>query len=463
MMVTEQRLTELVEAFLADSKCPGASLGVVVDGDILTVAGGVVNLNTGVEATPDTVFQIGSVTKTWTATLVMQLVDEGKVDLDAPLRTYLPEFTVADDDVAAGVTIRHLLAHTSGIEGDVFDDVGTNDDCVDRYVAALAGQGTVHDLGETWSYCNSGFVALGRLIEVVDDTLWDTAIKQRLGAPLKMAQLGTTAADAILHRASVGHMHHPQTQEITVAPQWSLPRALGPAGLVNCSVGDLLAFGRMHLEDGRAPDGTQVLSPDTVRLMREPQAPCPEPRLADHWGLGWMLNTWGERQVVGHHGNTLGQSAYFQMVPDRKVAVALLTNLTGGGKQAEHLLRTVLSELADVRMPFGPEPAEDLTVDLEPLVGEYVRYGVRSVVDIDDEGGLRLTVHNEGPIAAQMGMTEPIVTALKPSAQDDTVIRFVGQLPHSDGVWTPATFYGFDQEGHPRFFHIGARVAKRKS
>src|SRR5688572_8256372 len=269
IVVTEQRLTELLDTFLADSSCPGAALGVLVDGEITAVAGGVLNVNTGIQATPDSVFQIGSVTKTWTATLVMQLVDAGKLDLDAPVRTYLPEFATADPAASEGVTIRHLLAHNSGIEGDVFDDVGTNDDCVERYVSALSEVGSIHDLGETWSYCNSGFVLLGRLIEIIDDTLWDTAIKERLGAPLGMQHLGTTAGDAILHRASVGHMRNPETEEITVAPQWSLPRALGPAGLINCSVIDLLAFGRMHLEEGRAPDGSQVLSPSTVKAMQE--------------------------------------------------------------------------------------------------------------------------------------------------------------------------------------------------
>jgi CubicO group peptidase (beta-lactamase class C family) len=193
-VVTEQRLTELLETFLADSSCPGATLGVVVDGEITAVGAGVLNLNTGIEVTPDSVFQIGSVSKLWTATLIMQLVDEGKVELDAPVRTYLPAFSVADEAVASGVTVRHLLAHTSGIEGDVFDDVGTNDDCVSRYVEALAEQSTVHGLGETWSYCNSGYVLLGRIIEAVDETVWDTAIKERLGAPLAPSCTGRRSA-----------------------------------------------------------------------------------------------------------------------------------------------------------------------------------------------------------------------------------------------------------------------------
>ena len=460
-MVNQQRLSELLAGFLADSGCPGGSLGIAVDGEIISVAAGVTNLDTGVETTIDTVFQIGSVTKTWTATLVMQLVDEGKVDLDVPLRTYLPDFATKDDEVSARVTVRHLLAHTSGIEGDVFDDVGTNDDCLDRYVTALAEQGNVHDLDQTWSYCNSGYVVLGRLIEVVDETLWDTAIKQRLGAPLGMAHLGTTAGDAIIRRAAAGHIRNPETSEFMVAPVWSLPRALGPAGLVNCSVADLLAFARLHLEDGRAPDGTQVLSAAAVKLMREPQAACPEPRLADAWGLGWMLNTWDGRLVVGHYGNTVGQSAYLQMVPDRNVAVVLLTNLTGGGKQADDLLRTLLAELADVVVPDRPEPTPGLDVDLEPLVGEYARYGVRSVVDIDD-GKLRLTVRTEGALAKQVGDPEPESALLEPSAVDDSMTRFVGQFPHSDGAWTPVTFYAFDDAGRPTFIHFGARVTKRE-
>ena len=458
-MVTEQRLNELLQTFLADSRCPGAALGVVVDGEVITAAAGVLNRNTGIEATPDSVFQIGSVSKLWTATLVMQLVDDGKIDLDAPVRTYLPDFSIAEDAVSAAVTVRHLLSHTSGIEGDVFDDVGTNDDCVARYVDALAGQGTVHELGETWSYCNSGFVLLGRIVETVAETLWDTAIKERLGAPLGMKQLGTTAADAILHRASVGHLPQPD-DEIIVAPVWSLPRALGPAGLINCSVGDLLAFGRMHLDDGRAPDGTQVLSPGSVKLMREPQADCLEPRLADAWGLGWMLNHRDGRLVAGHGGNTIGQSAYFQTVPDRGVAVALLTNLGGGAKQADQLMRTLLAELADVSMPTPPAPAPDLQIAPEPLVGEYVRHGLKSVVDIH-EGELRLTMLSEGEIAAQIGLDEPITVTLEPYQQEGELTRFVAQMPHSDGAWTPVTFYGIGDDGRARFLHAGARVSKR--
>jgi CubicO group peptidase (beta-lactamase class C family) len=138
-------------ALIDEHKVPGAALGVLHDGEIAAVAAGVVNLRTGVEATSDTVFQIGSQGKMWTATVLMQLVDEGLVDIDAPVRTYLPEFAVADAEVSSSVTLRHLLSHTSGIDGDHFADFGRGDDCLQRYVESCAARGQTHPHGATMS------------------------------------------------------------------------------------------------------------------------------------------------------------------------------------------------------------------------------------------------------------------------------------------------------------------------
>ena len=126
-------------ALLADKHgVPGASLAILEGDQVAEAAYGVLNIRSGVEATTDSLFQIGSITKAWTATLVMQLVDEGLLDLDEPVVTYLPEFKVADADVTRTVTTRHLLAHTSGIDGDLFLDTGRGDDAVSKYVEACA-------------------------------------------------------------------------------------------------------------------------------------------------------------------------------------------------------------------------------------------------------------------------------------------------------------------------------------
>ncbi len=118
-------------------------------------------------------FQIGSQGKMWTATVLMQLVDDGLVDVDQPVRTYLPGFAVADPEVSSAVTLRHLLSHTSGIDGDNFADFGRGDDCLERYVESCATLGQTHPLGATMSYCNTGFSILGRIIEVVTGKVWD--------------------------------------------------------------------------------------------------------------------------------------------------------------------------------------------------------------------------------------------------------------------------------------------------
>ena len=202
----QRRLAVLAERY----RVPGAVLGILRVGDgadeTCLAAYGVVNKETGVETTEDSVFQIGSMTKVWTASIAMQLVDEGKLDLDAPIVDVLPELELSDQDVAQRLTMRHLLTHTSGIDGDVFTDTGRGDDCLEKYVALLAEAAQNHPLEATWSYCNSGFVLVGRVIEKLTDGTWDAAIKERLVGPLGMTHTGTLPEEALLHRAAVGHV-----------------------------------------------------------------------------------------------------------------------------------------------------------------------------------------------------------------------------------------------------------------
>ena len=185
----QPRLASLVE----EHDVAGAAIGVLHDGTVTTAAAGFANRRAGVEATPDTVFQIGSQGKMWTATVLMQLVDEGLVDVDATVRTYLPEFTVADPDVSAAVTLRHLLTHTSGIDGDNFADFGRGDDCLERYVESCVSLEQTHPLGATMSYCNTGFSILGRVIEVVTGKVWDAVMRERLFEPLVARSHGDAA------------------------------------------------------------------------------------------------------------------------------------------------------------------------------------------------------------------------------------------------------------------------------
>jgi CubicO group peptidase (beta-lactamase class C family) len=172
-------MAEQLPALIEKYDVPAAAVAVLAEGDVVDAAAGVLHTGTGVEATPDSVFQIGSITKLWTSTLVMQLVDEGKVDLDEPIRTYLPEFRIADEDAAALITTRMLLSHTAGFEGDIFTDTGVGDDCVEKFLGVLHDVPQLFPSGEQFSYNNAGFCVLGRLVEVMRDKTYD-ACQRRL-------------------------------------------------------------------------------------------------------------------------------------------------------------------------------------------------------------------------------------------------------------------------------------------
>src|SRR4051812_44014459 len=133
-----QSLQSRLDELAAERGLVGASVAVLVGDDLVAAATGVANLRTGAPVRPETIFQIGSITKTFTATLVLQLVDGGLVTLDEPVRTYLPDLRLADPGALDRITIRHLLSHTSGMDGDVFDDFGRGDDCLTKFVDAMA-------------------------------------------------------------------------------------------------------------------------------------------------------------------------------------------------------------------------------------------------------------------------------------------------------------------------------------
>jgi CubicO group peptidase (beta-lactamase class C family) len=454
-------LQDRIERFVAEGDVPGAVLGLLVDGEPHVYAAGVLNRRTGVAVTPDSIFQIGSNTKVWTATQVMQLVDEGAVDLDDPVRTHLPDFRCLDPSTTASLTIRHLLTHTGGIEGDVFDDFGSNDDAVARYVAGLAGTGTVHEPAETWSYCNSGWVVLGRLVEVLRGKTWVTALRETLAEPLGIESLCVTADEAILRSAAVGHVKPPDTDDLEVTSVWSIPRAMAPAGIITTSVGDLMKFARMHLSGGAAPDGTQILSPESARQMRTPQVALPAPEFATHWGLGWIVDLIDETTVISHGGHTIGQSAYFWAVPDRDVAVALLTNASGRDKPSNELVGEVVSEFAGVTLPADPEPSDpDPSRDLARFSGTYARHAFESTIDYRD-GELHGILRVSGPLAEVTGLDRPVEFRLEPVADDETL--FVAKMPEFGSSWIPFRFYALEDGGRPRFMHSGGRASRRVS
>lgn len=450
-------ITEKLPALLAEHKVPGAAIGVYADGEVFDFASGVLSHATGVEATPDSVFQIGSITKTWTATLIMQLADEGLLDLDATVVTYLPDFDLADSDAAKAMTVRQLLCHKAGFEGDIFTDTGTNDDCVEKYVATLQADPQLFPPDEMFSYNNAGFCVLGRIIEVLRGKPWDQALRDHLFTPLGLTHSATDANSAILFRAAVGHLPNPDENGLPVpAPIWSLVKSNAPAGaMLAMRPRDLLAFAAMHLNGGKAADGTQVLSEASATAMQEKQVTLPPLGLmGTHWGLGWEEFDWPGGFVFGHDGGTVGQSAFLRIVPGKNVAIALLTN--GGNPIAVYfeVYRHLLRVLADIDLPTTPvPPVNPEKIDGAKYLGTYANSMGNIEITQDDEGRIWMTETPIGELAeliAQVEKTELV------HLENDTLIPVTPKY----GVYIPQVFIGDDGSGRSLYIHSGRAIRR---
>ncbi|WP_427895405.1 serine hydrolase domain-containing protein [Kribbella sp. GL6] len=352
------RLDELAVA----ADVTGAVLGIWHDGETTIVPYGVLNATTGVRTTAESLFQLGSISKPWTASMIVQLAAEDRLDLDNPIVKLLPEAPVD-----ARITVRQLLTHTSGIDGDLFTDTGRGDDCLQRYVELLADVDQLFEPGTAYSYCNAGFVLLGRLIEVLDDRTWDASLKARLVEPLGLAHTVTLPEEAILHNAAVGHLAADGSRVKT----WQLPRSIGPAGTITSTAGDLLEFAKLHLTDAR------------YAVMQEPQVPFAAGigGFVD-LGLTWRIFDWGGRRLFGHDGTTISQLAFLRIDPEARLIMCLLTNSGNGTRLFEPLASEVFTEYAGVAHPEAPQPIDGPVDDRH--VGRYERAGVR--VDVDRRG-----------------------------------------------------------------------------
>lgn len=445
------RVRDELPALLADAHVPAASVAILSGGEIVTAAAGILNRNTGVEADEDSVFQIGSITKTWTATLIMQLVDEGLLDLDAPVRDVVPAFAIADDAAARVITPRQLLSHVSGFEGDLFNDTGVGDDAVEKYLATIADAPQLFTPGERFSYNNAAFVVLGRIIEVLRGTTFDQALRTHLATPLGLTHVATSAAEAIMFRAALGHIPTEDGDEPVPAPVWSLVRSNAPAGsMLAMTARDLVTYARMHLDGGVAADGTRVLSDASVQAMQERQVELPDLGLMGNaWGLGWELFDWEGGPVIGHDGGTIGQNAFLRMVPGAGVAVAILTNGGHAFDVYQAITSRVLAALADVRMPGLPAiPDAPAEVDLHRILGTYSSSVSDSTVRVDDDGRVWLERTMKGIFADLGPAPEPVELV---GWAGDTLLPREAQ----NGIHMPHAFVGDDGTGRALYLHTG--------
>ena len=219
-------------------------------------------------------------------------------------------------------------------------------------------------------------------------------------------------------------------------------------------MGDVLAFARMHLSGGLAPDGTRLLSEASAEAMTEKQAELPDKYiLGDSWGIGWIRFGWDDRRLVGHDGNTIGQAAFLRVLPDAGLAVTLLTNGGNTRDLYQDLYGEIFGELAGIEVPGTLEPpAEAPSVDLTPHLGKYERASVQlDVYEGDDAPMMRATI--TGELAALV--PDPVQEfTLVPVDQD----LYATREPETQ-TWVPVTFYSLPTG--EKYMHFGARATPK--
>jgi CubicO group peptidase (beta-lactamase class C family) len=392
---------------------------------------------------------------------MMRLVEQGKVDLNAPVRRYLPEFTLKDESVAANVTVLQLFNHTAGWEGDMMTDTGDGDDAIEKYVALMVKLEQVTPLGATVSYNNAALSVAGRIIEKVTGMTYEKAIRELLLKPLGMNETLFFPNEIMTRRFVVGHTRKDETGEVTISRPWWLPRGNMPAGGISAVARDQLAWAKFHLGDGTAPDGTRVLSKESLDLMKQPTAEMPGSALGDYVGISWLMKDVQGVRIVGHGGTTNGQYSEFITVPERGFALISMTNTGPGGSQLntdlekwalEHYLGLVAVE--PEQLSLGDEA-------LEQFAGRFET--IAATVDLTPEGGRLMAKIDLKPDFAAMLREQgeeipdeqpPMPLALL-AGEGDLYVVADGPGKGMKGYFTR------DADGKVIGVHLGGRLATR--
>ncbi|MEU8125310.1 serine hydrolase domain-containing protein [Spirillospora sp. NPDC049024] len=436
---TFSALAARLEAARLTRAVPGASLAILDDGRLVTAAAGVTNVMTGVPVTPQSLFQTGSITKVWTAALVMQLVEERALSLDTAIDDVLPAPRGGASASSFGTaTVRHALSHMSGIDGDFFTDTGRGDDCLERYVELCRTHQMIFKPGTGVSYSNAGYVVLGRIIELLTRRSWDRALAERLIEPLGLRATVTLPEEALRFSTAIGHFSGEP------ADPWSLPRSNGPAGAICATAADVVAFARAFLPD----PPVSILSADGIGRMRclEGRLPYAVPWPLRGWGLAWEIYDWGGTTGFGHGGRSAGQNAYLRILPEHNAVFVLLAN--GGDSRAlfEDMFTAEAAERwnCDVThyLPSSDtQPCNDGLLD-----GMYARLGTRLTVSSSSTG-------------AELVVTDTRITG---ESERHAVVRSedggVYARTSASGVLSPLSLIDIAGES---YLHFGMRANRR--
>ena len=368
-MSTPDRLAAKLEQLLAaaqrEKRAPSIAAAVLRDGEVIwQSAVGAADVEAGVEATADTQYRVGSITKTFTAAAIMQLRDAGKLDLEDTLDRHV-------EGAAHAPTIRRLLSHASGLQRETHDDswLTLRFAPPDELLETLGQAEMVLPSGARFHYSNLAFALLGIVVERVSGLAYMDYVREHLFEPLGLTRVGFEPEQP----AAKGYLGQPYADGVwdTIDVETG---AWASAGQLWGTVGDLCRWGAFLADPAEA-----VLAKKTVEEMRTVQVIAEHDRWLAGYGLGLGLRRDGERILVGHTGSMPGFVAVLYVSPNEKVGVAVLTNESEANvvPLGLELVRTTVDE-----WPVAPEPwrvGKPPPDDVAPLLGIWFMEATRLV------------------------------------------------------------------------------------
>lgn len=336
-----------IERIRADWKVPGLSVAVVRNGQIVLAKGfGLRDVERRLPMTADTLLPIGSSTKAFTTALLASLVDEGKLDWEKPVRTWIPWFALQDAVATERMTPLDLTTHRSGMPR--HDMLWYNASLGrEEMVRRLRFLEPSKDFRTDFQYNNAMFLTAGYLAEVVSGRSWEEGVKSRLLEPLGMGR-ANFSVDAVKRDADFSQPYEEEKDGSIRQVPFRAITNVGPAGSINASAREMAAWVGMHLQGGKW-EGRQVLSPASVTFLHTPRmltgAPQTRPELVPGgYAPGWFTDVYRGHLRIHHGGNIDGFSANAMFLPADGLGIVVLANL--GGTQARDLVpRYVIDRL----------------------------------------------------------------------------------------------------------------------
>jgi len=341
----EEKLDPIIQQIIESWELPGMTVSIVKDNKIIYAkAFGVKNIENKEPLTEKSLFHMASVSKPFSATAIMQLVEQGKVDLDDPVIKYLPYFKV-DDERYKEITVRQMLGHISGMP-DVrnygWNKPEYDDGALERYVRSLENRKLKWEPGEKFAYSNMAFEVLGDLIAKVSGTSFEDYIKKNILNPLEMHESTFLKKKVSPELATTPHRRRDKTYVSSIYP-YNRPHA--PSSTLHSNVLEMCNWAIANMNRGEFK-GKRILKSSSYDILWEPAALNNGRTTAV--GLSWFIGTYREIKTISHGGGDVGYRTNFTMLPEKSIAVVILSNCDFAP------VRPVTNAVLDILLGYEP-------------------------------------------------------------------------------------------------------------